>query len=213
MNERLSALGRRYARLATRLAVAHPRLWGVLRRPMRAQFDALAPSWDARRSTEWVGPLSAALERVEFTPARILDLGTGTGIAARWLAERYPGAEVTGADLSPGMIDQARTLSPPELRFDIADASALPYADGAFDLVTLLNMIPFFDELARVTTSGGAVAIGFSSGAGTPIYVPPETLRAKLEGAGFERVEAFGPGGAFATVAIRGSDLSRGPAS
>ncbi len=112
------------------------------------------------------------------------------------------------------MIDQARTLSPPELRFEIADASALPYADGAFDLVTLLNMIPFFDELARVTAPGGAVAIGFSSGAGTPIYVPPETLRAKLERVGFERVEAFGPDGAFATVAIRGSDLpAAGPAS
>ncbi len=53
-----------------------------------------------------------------------------------------------------------------------------------------------------------------SAGAGTPIYVPPETLRVKLEGVGFERVEAFGPDGAFATVAIRKGDLpAAGPES
>ena len=41
---------------------------------------------------------------------------------------------------------------------DVGDASALPYESAAFDLVTLNNMIPFFDELARVTAPGGYVA-------------------------------------------------------
>ena len=97
MNERLTALGRRYARFTTRLAVAHPRLWGVLRRPMRAQFDTLAPTLGAVAAPSGSRPSRRRSSDWSSTPARILDLGTGTGIAARWLAERFPGADVTGA--------------------------------------------------------------------------------------------------------------------
>ena len=57
------------------------------------------------------------------------------------------------------MVEQARQRTPPELaervRFEQADAAQLPFEDGAFDLVQLANMIPFFDELARVTAPGG----------------------------------------------------------
>ncbi len=207
MRDRLVGVGKRYARVATTAVVARPWLWRLFRRPLRWQFDSLAPVWDARRGPQSVAPLAAPLDRLEAAPRRALDLGTGTGIAARYLAERYPEAEVVGADLAPAMIARAQELLPSELggrvRFEVADASKLAYADGHFDLVTLLNMIPFFDELARVTAPGGAVAIGFSSGDETPIYVPPETLRARLEAAGFERVESFGPGGANATLARR----------
>ncbi len=56
--------------------------------------------------------------------------------------------------------------------------------DAAFDLVTLNNMIPFFDELARVTAPGGYVAIAYSMGPKTPIWVPLERVRDELAAAG-----------------------------
>ncbi|HEU5481021.1 MAG TPA: hypothetical protein VFU90_14340, partial [Candidatus Tumulicola sp.] len=61
----------------------------------------------------------------------------------------------------------------------------LPFADEAFELVVLMNAIPFFDELARVTAPGGTVAHSFSRGDETPIYVPDERLRAELGRRGF----------------------------
>ena len=207
MNERLEVALRRFARLATRAVVAFPGLWHLFRRPLRAQFDRLAVVWESRRGPEDVAALAAALERLDSTPARILDLGTGTGLAARLLARRFPGAEVVGVDLSPLMVDEARRLLPDELRgrvrYDVADASALPFADGEFDLLVLLNMIPFFDEVARVTARGGAAVFAFSSGPQTPIYVPPETLRQRLAPLGFGRFEKIEASPGTAVVARR----------
>ena len=89
------------------------------------------------------------------------------------------------------------------MRFEVADATALPFEDGAFDLIVLLNMIPFFDELARVAATGGAVVIAFGAGPETPIYVPADTLTDRLEKAGFERVEHVEVSGGTASIARR----------
>jgi malonyl-CoA O-methyltransferase len=151
MSEWLEQAGRRFARLVTRAVVARPWLWRLFRRPLRAQFDWLAPVWDERRGPEALLPLQVAFDRLDGEPKRVLDLGTGTGKAARVAADRFPAAEVVGVDLSPAMIEEARRLLPINLAgrvgFEVADASSLPFEDGAFDLVVLLNMIPFFDEL------------------------------------------------------------------
>ena len=207
MNERVVALGRGFARVATRAVVAQPALWRLFRRPLRAQFDAIAPSWEARRADTSAGVLAAALERLETEPARILDVGTGTGLAARAAAARFPHASVVGVDLSRRMIEEARRLNPSDLaerlRFEVADATELPFADGEFDLVLLLNMIPFFAELARVTAPGGHVVIGFSSGPATPIYVPRPTLERRLEESGFDVVDEVAAGAGSALVSRR----------
>ena len=167
-------VGQRFARLATDAVVRYPVLWRVFRAPLRRNFDRLAPTWETLRVTErYLSPLAAALEAVEPAPARILDVGTGTGGGARLAAGRWPEAEVVGVDLSAGMIAEARELATSDRqRFDVADASALPFADGSFDLVTLVNMIPFFDELVRVAAPSGTIAIAYTRGPGTPIYVP-----------------------------------------
>jgi SAM-dependent methyltransferase len=189
------ALGRRFARLATNLVMRNPRLWSLLRRPMRFQFDRLAPRWDAMRTDHAYVPYEAALEEVEPSPKRALDLGTGTGGAAFAIARRFPDAEVVGADIAERMIEQARQNLSDDLRdrvrFEVADASKLPYEHGAFDLVGLSNMIPFFDELDRVLARGGFLIVAFSGGAGTPIYVPPERLRSELEHRGFTDFAEF----------------------
>ena len=191
----LEALGRRFARLVTNIVIRRPRLWFLLRGPLRVQFDRLAPRWDARRSADAYAPYEAALEQVDPQPKRALDLGTGTGGAAFAIARRFPEAEVVGADIAERMLEQARRNLPDDLRghvrFDVADAANLPYDDGEFDLVGLSNMIPFFDELARVTAPGGFLILAFSGGADTPIYVPPDRLRGELGRRGFSDFADF----------------------
>jgi malonyl-CoA O-methyltransferase len=161
-------------------------------------FDRLAPTWEARIDEERLRPMRAALAAVPSEPSRVLDVGTGTGRVARVAARAWPAADVVGADVSPGMVEEARRLGG-RVRYDVADSAALPYGDGAFDLVTLNNMIPFFDEMARVTAPGGHVAVAFTIGDRTPIYVPLDRVRRELERRGFSHVADFaaGPGTAL----------------
>ncbi len=81
------------------------------------------------------------------------------GLAAR------RGALPTGADVSPGMLAEARRRHP-GLTFVEADAVALPFEDGAFDACVggfVLNHLPAPEaavaELARVLAPGGALAL------------------------------------------------------
>jgi hypothetical protein len=85
----------------------------------------------------------------------------------------------------------------------VADASSLPFAAGSFDLVTLVNMIPFFDELARVTARDGAIAIAYTRGAETPIYVPFARIEAELGRRGFSKVAHFAAGDGISLLARR----------
>ena len=184
----------RFARMVTDAVVRRPLLWRALRRPLRSMFDGLAPTWETRIGPHHLWALDLALADVP-APLRALDLGTGTGVVAIALAERYPEAEIVGIDLSPGMIDQARRKVPPDLagrvRFEVGDASALGCADGDFELVVLSNMIPFFGELARVVAPGGTLVLSFSKGSDTPIYVAPERLRRELGARGFAEFAEF----------------------
>ena len=203
LEELRSAAGRRLARVAKRAVGAQPALWRLFRRPLRAQFDRLAPVWEDIGGPVALAPLLAALDRLDEAPFWVLDVGTGTGKAARLAAERFPDAHVVGVDLSPEMVDEARRRLPPALvgriRFEVADSARLPFVDGAFGLVMLVNMIPFFEEIARITAPSGTVVVATYSGPSTPIWTPPETLRARLEGLGFGSFEeiAVGDGTAF----------------
>src|SRR5439155_25280561 len=162
----LATLGRRFARLTTNVVVRAPWLWRLFRGPLRRQFSWLAPLWDTLRTPDHLAAFEAALHGIETAPGTALDLGTGTGDGALAVARRFPDAEVVGVDLSPEMVEQARRKLPSELaarvRFEQADSARLPYPDGAFQLVGLANMIPFFDELARVLAPGGSAVFGFS---------------------------------------------------
>lgn len=194
-------IGQRFARFVTDVVVRAPFLWRLFRGRMTRNFDKLAPEWDATRvSRDRLVAMIAVLDAIG-PPTRALDVGTGTGAVARLLSERWPAAEVTGLDVSPGMIGEARRLG--KERYDVGDASALPYEDAAFDLVTLNNMIPFFDELARVTAPGGYVAIAYSMGPSTPIWVPLERVRDELTRRGFLHIADFEAGGGLALLARR----------
>jgi SAM-dependent methyltransferase len=184
----------RFARLVTDAVVRRPVVWRLFRGPLRRMFDGLAPTWETRIGPHHLGALDLALEGVP-PPHRVHDLGTGTGVVALALAERYPEAAVLGIDLSRGMIEEARGKVRSELgsrlRFEVGDASGLACPDGEFDLVVLSNMIPFADELARVTAVGGTLVLSFSRGAETPIYVAPDVLRRELGSRGFTEFAEF----------------------
>jgi ubiquinone/menaquinone biosynthesis C-methylase UbiE len=197
----------RFARLATDVVVRWPFLWRLLRARLRAMFDEIAPTWETRIGPDHVAALELALAELAAPPQRVLDLGTGTGVAAQAVAQRFPEAEVFGVDLAPAMVAEACRMLPAELagrvRLEAGDASALRFARGEFELVTLANMIPFFDELVRVTADDGAIVFSFSRGASTPIYVPPDRLRHELERRGFTEFAAFSAGPATALLARR----------
>src|SRR5215207_9867319 len=101
------ALGR-----AVNSAVARfPWSWRLFSGPVRRFFDSVAVGWDERvrsDSPEFLEPLVAALGRLETSPGRILDIGTGTGAAALELADRYPDAEVVGIDISSEMVEEVK---------------------------------------------------------------------------------------------------------
>jgi ubiquinone/menaquinone biosynthesis C-methylase UbiE len=191
----------RLMRVVTATVVRAPVLWRPLRGVVARNFDRLAADWDAVRVTpERLAPIAAALDEIRGEPRRILDLGTGTGAVARLAAARWPQADVLGVDVSRGMVAEARRLATSEReRYEVGDASALAAADGTFDLVLMNNMIPFFDEVVRVTAPGGSVVVAFALGPRTPIYVPLERVRSQLERRGLRcrSVIETGPGEAL----------------
>jgi len=201
-------LGQKFARLSTNAVLRSPRLWRFFRPLVRKQFDAIAVSWDTMRDPAHLAPYEAALAAVDPAPAIALDLGTGTGQGAFAIARRFPRSEVVGVDLADAMLAEARRKTPAELadrvRFEDGDASALPFADGSFDLVAHANMIPFFDELARVLAPGGQAVFAFSFGPETPIYVAPERLSQELRRRGFTEIADFTAGKGTALLARKG---------
>lgn len=182
--------------------VAHaPWLWPVMRGPMTRFFGRMATDWDQRTaagSVERLAALAAAVTYVEPEPERILDLGTGTGEAALFLAREFPRASVRGVDISPDMVEVAKRkvgLDPEgRVAFRVADAARLPYGEESFDLVVQVNVPPFFAEIARVLRPGGAVIIVASMGAATPFYTPLSVLERGFRRRGIDPDAAGEPG-------------------
>lgn len=165
-------------------AVAYaPWLWPVVKHPMRRFFDRAAHGWDERTgaaSAERLTSLAAGFLHVTPAPERVLDVGTGTGEAALLAAREFPRASVRGIDLSEEMISAAKSkvgLDPDgRIAFKVADAARIPWAEGSFDLVTQVNVPPFFAEIARVLRPSGFVVIAASLGPQTPFYTPASVL-------------------------------------
>lgn len=207
---------RAIGRAITWLVARFPASWRLLRAPTRRFFERLAPEWDARTAhPERMAPVEAALSATDAEPRRILDLGTGTGAAAIWLAGRYPDASVTGIDVAGAMIAAAREKLPPGLaervRFEVADASALEFADGEFDLVVQVSAPAFFAETARVLAPGGHLVAVSSLGTATPFHTPVELLRRGFERQGLAWV-ADGAAGQGTYYVLR-KPGARGPAA
>lgn len=180
------------------VVTAAPWTWRVIRGPMRSFFERAAPSWDVRfaHDPERLVPLIVALDLLPTTPARVLDVGTGTGVAALIAAGRWPEAQITGIDVSQAMIDVACAKdAPPGVEFRVGDVTALDAGEG-YDLVIMLNMPPFFGPVSALLRSGGFVVHIASRGSTTPFYTPAKKLRQGFEREGLVTFTsgAAGPG-------------------
>jgi SAM-dependent methyltransferase len=130
-----------------------------------AFMDTMASEYLER--TPWTQlRLDAVRDLVDPQPGdRILDLGCAAGAITHYLSTF--GCEVTGVDLEPRAIMRARGLFP-GLRFEIADAARLPYADESFDKVVAADFVEHVDdqiflrvcdEVHRVLVPGGTFAL------------------------------------------------------
>lgn len=98
----------------------------------------------------------------------VLDLGCGTGLVAPYLASF--GGDITGVDLSPGMLAQAKKRG---IYDTLVEADAIDFlrsGDAQFDLVVMADMLPYlgaleslFEAIAARVAPGGLMALSFES--------------------------------------------------
>lgn len=133
-------------------------------------YNAVAP-WLLRSFYVRVArDVSAAVEVLPQVSA-VLEVGSGPGELALEIARRLPQSEVVGVDLAGAMVARAQQAATAayvvdRVTFQIADAAALPFAAGTFDVaVSTLSLHHWSDpavvflELARVLRPGGVALI------------------------------------------------------
>ena len=148
-------------------------------------FDGMAAGWDGPRSgLVRTAPIRDALARGDMRPeGRWLELGAGTGVGTRILAPALAaaGGSMVAVDLALEMLKRSPTKAAPLLQ---GDASGLPFADGVFDGVAMINMLLFPSEVDRVLTAhGGRLLWINTSGDRTPIHLSAEDFLSALPGA------------------------------
>jgi len=128
-------------------------------------MDAMASEYE--RGTAWT---RMRLENVRLLvdpqPGdRVLDVGSASGSIAHYLSTF--GCDPVGVDLSEAGVRRARERFP-ELRFEVADAGALPFPDGSFDKAVAADVTEHLDdatlramlaECRRVLVPGGTLSI------------------------------------------------------
>jgi demethylmenaquinone methyltransferase/2-methoxy-6-polyprenyl-1,4-benzoquinol methylase len=131
-------------------------------------FDRIAGVYDVMNSVMTAGLHHRWRERAadlaQVGPGkRALDVATGTGDLAIALARR--GADVVGSDFSEGMLARARAKNA-AVRWEQANALALPYPDNAFDAATVgfgarnfSDLRQGLSEMTRVVRPGGRVVV------------------------------------------------------
>ena len=149
---------------------------------MAGDFGRIA-EYAAKSAEEFVDRLN--IERA----MRVLDVACGTGNTA--VPAAHKGAHVTGIDIAPNLLDQARNRAMAEgvtAHFEEGDAENLPYPSAQFDLVISMFGAMFAPrpeqvaaELTRVCRSGGRIAMANWTPTGlsgqtfalTARYLPP----------------------------------------
>ncbi|EHJ93684.1 malonyl-ACP O-methyltransferase BioC [Vreelandella boliviensis] len=128
-------------------------------------FSRAAPRYDALASAQrQIG--QRLWDSLPDNAYNVVDMGCGTGYWTQRLAEHYPGAQITGLDLAPGMLAQARQCYGDAIHWQQGDAAAMPFGTHAFDLVfsnLALQWCRDIDavmvELYRVLRPGGQAHI------------------------------------------------------
>jgi demethylmenaquinone methyltransferase / 2-methoxy-6-polyprenyl-1,4-benzoquinol methylase len=145
---------------------------------VREMFGRIAPRYDLLNHVlsldidkVWRRRVARQFTEILHNPrARVLDSCCGTGdLALAFRKEAPAGAEITGSDFVPEMLLRARAKAATlgaTVTFVEADALALPFCDGSFDLLScsfgfrnLANYERGLIEIFRVLKAGGAAAI------------------------------------------------------
>jgi len=135
----------------------------------------------------------------------LLEVGCGTGVLDRWLAQRTAGANrITAVDVNRFLLQEAAALARKEgvahsIEFREGSAEALPFPDNTFDVAMSSTVIQRVDadrmlaEMRRVTKPGGRVAIvGHAHDLPQWVNLPlPTALKAKIEAPGWHDAEAY----------------------
>lgn len=131
------------------------------------------------------------IEQMGIRPGdRVLEVGVGTGLS---LPEYPDGTQVTGIDLSPEMIDVARTrvddMELPNVTLAEMDAAAMNFADACFDHVVAMYVLSaapdpraVIAEMRRVCRPGGNLFIVNHFRHDNPVIGTAEKLIAPLSG-------------------------------
>ncbi len=139
----------------------------------KAQFGRQAERYASSRPHAKGDSLDVMVEWAEPRPSDlVLDVATGAGFTAFAFASRV--RRVVATDLTPNMLTQARRLAGERgltnLLFNLAEAEALPFHDGVFDITTC-RLAPhhfgsvhrFLAEMRRVLRPGGKLVLCDSS--------------------------------------------------
>lgn len=138
-------------------------------RRVRERFNRAAGSYDRHAAVQHeIGRrLDERFGWLKLEPARILDLGAGTGQMVRAMRERYPKADVIGLDLAEAMLQRLprRRWWSRHRQAVVADMHALPFPGGCMDAVVSNFAVQWSDrpaalfaEAARVMSSGAPFA-------------------------------------------------------
>jgi len=142
-------------------------------------FDSMAAGWTVDHDhPARLAPLRDALDRGDVPRGRCVEVGSGTGIGTRVLADAGIGP-VMAVDLAFEMVRHA----PPSPGFRVqGDGAALPVADRSVVSVVLVNALLFPHEVDRVLAPAGAVVWVNTMGAATPIHLRADEVVAALPG-------------------------------
>ncbi|MEA5446084.1 methyltransferase domain-containing protein [Gammaproteobacteria bacterium AB-CW1] len=114
------------------------------------EYDRLAPIYEERWSSYIEASIAATERRLALEPAgQLLDVGCGTGRLLARLRQSHPEWELTGTDLSTGMLDVAHRRLDDEVSLARAPAEQLPFANATFDVLVSTSAFHYIPDPAR----------------------------------------------------------------